>query len=220
MKTITILAAAAVAAIAAPAFAEGTNTHDVTLTVKGTTPPKCNVSSNTTSILLTGYDLTDDRGMVKSDIDQKVATALSQINLMAWCNGPRNGVAVSRSALITGDGVAENGFNKAIIYDLNVLIDGATRDGAGFFDGTSDGPSNGPGIGAGGGIVVPAFGPTGEGAKVTFVSEPGTSVAAVTNGRGSAELARAAFSGTENNGNRMVAGTYSGTVTLTLFPSS
>jgi hypothetical protein len=221
MKTITILATAAVAAIAAPAFAQDSNNHDVTIKVEGSTPAKCNIASDDTSIILTGYDLTNDQGKVRTNVDQKVANALSGLNLKAWCNGARNGVAVSRSALITGNGNATTtGFNQAIVYDLNVLIDGATRDGAAFFDGTSDGPANGPGIGSGSGIVVPAFGPTGQGSKISFVTEPGTSVAAVTNGQGGAEVTRASFNGAENNAARMVAGTYTGTVTLTLTPGN
>lgn len=221
MKTFTILATAAVAAIATPAFAqESSNNHDVQITVQGSTPAKCNIAADDSTIILTGYDLTNDQGRVRNNVDQKVANALSGLNLKAWCNGARNGVAVSRSALTTGNGNAVNGFNQAIVYDLNVLIDGATRDGAAFFDGTSDGPANGPGIGSGSGIVVPAFGPTGQGSKISFVPEPGTSVAAVSAGQGGAEVTRAAFNGSENNAARMVAGTYSGTVTLTLTPGN
>lgn len=220
MKTITILATAAVAAIATPAFAQDSNNHDVTITVQGSTPAKCNIAADDSTITLTGYDLTNDQGRVRNNVDQKVANALSGLNLKAWCNGARNGVAVSRSALTTGNGNAVNGFNQAIVYDLNVLIDGATRDGAAFFDGTSDGPANGPGIGAGSGIAVPAFGPTGQGSKISFVTEPGTSVDAVSNGQGGAEVTRTAFNGSENNAARMVAGTYTGTVTLTLTPGN
>lgn len=217
-KFIMSSVALAAIAVSAPAFAE--NNHDVTITVEGSTPAKCNINSDDTQVTLEGYDLTNDQGRVRANVANKVANALTGLNLRAWCTGGHNGVVVSRSALTTGNGNAtDTGFNQAIVYDLNMNIDGATRNGQAFFDGTSDGPGNGPGIGVGSGEVVPEFGPTGQGSKISFVQEPGSTVSATTNGQNGAETDRVAFNGTESNA-RLVAGTYTGTVTVTLTPGA
>lgn len=218
MKNI-ILTSVALAAIAAaaPAFAdEGSNNHDVTIQINGSTPAKCNINSDGASVTLADYDLTNDQGRVRNNVDNKIAQALTGLNLRAWCTGGHNGVVLSRSSLATGDGNAANGFNQAIIYDLNMEIEGATRGNEAFYEGTSDGQGNGPGVGVGAGIVVPAFGPTGQGSKISFIREPGSQVAAVSEGHQGSEGPRSLYTG-ENNA-RMVAGNYTGTVTVTLTP--
>jgi len=65
----------------------------------------------------------------------------------------------------------------------------------------------------GNGLTVSRFGPDGSGAQVSFVNE-GAGSEAVTNGAYNGP-ARSFFNG---DSSRLVAGTYTGTVTITLTP--
>lgn len=218
MKKFVMTSVALVAiAASAPVFAQDApaQNHDVTITVNGSTPAKCNINSDNQTVVLESYDLTNDQGRVRNNVANRVANALTGLNLRAWCTGGNNGVVVSRSALTTGDGNPLNGFNQAIIYDLDMRIEGAFRDGEAFYEGTSDGTGNGPGAGVGAGIVVPAFGPLGQGAKVSFEPEGGSTVAAATNGQVGSEAPRSSY---QEDTARLVAGTYTGSVTVTLTP--
>lgn len=217
-KFLMASVAIAACAVAAPAFADdNTGTQTANITVEGHNVPKCNLNKDSGDVDLGSYDLTGDNGKAKTNLGQKVADGLNALNLKAWCTGGHNSVVVSRSALTTGDGnQTATGFNQAIIYDVDMNIANATRNGSPFFDGTSDGAGNGPGIGAGSGLVVPAFGPTGAGEAITFVPEPAfpTSEAA-SNGQAGVEAARASYA---TDDARLVAGDYTGTVTVTIIP--
>lgn len=210
-------AALASIAMAAPAFAQEANptgTQTTTFQVNGATPAKCQINAETTSVTLTD-DLTNDQGRVRGNIANRIAQGLNAINAHAWCTGNTNSVVLSRSTLNNGNGQAVDGFNSAIVYDLQMSAPGALRLGGSSLDeGTSDGAGNGPGAGVGSAVPVSHFGPTGQGSKLTFIQEPGSSVASVTDGS-TTEDARDTY--TESNA-RLVAGAYTGTVTLTIAP--
>ena len=218
MKKLMIATAALAAVLASPAFAveEGgtTDTQTTTFQINGSTPAKCQINADNTTVTLTD-DLTNDQGRVRSNVASRVAAGLNALGVKAWCTGNANSVVLSRSTLNNADGLAKDGFNRAIVYDVQVDAADAVRSGGGSMsEGTSDGANNGPGIGAGAGNPVLHFGPTGGGSSLVFQQEPGTTVASVTNGT-TTEDARVAY--TESNA-RLVAGNYTGTVTLTITP--
>lgn len=216
VKTLTMTAAAAAAfALPATAMAAPLPGSVAGVTVGGSTPPKCEVSSSATMITLTD-DLTNDNGRVKNSVGSKVADMLNTLNIKGWCTGNSNGLSISRSTLNNGDGLQDSaGFNHAILYDVVVNVANAVdSEGTALADGTTDGPNNGPGIG--GAVQRPArrFGADGAGEAFTFRQDGQAS--AVTNGQ-------VAESGSENgeftlSNARLAAGRYTGTFTITLTP--
>lgn len=210
MKYAHLLAAVGTLAFAAPAFAdEGpAQNHDVTITVEGETPAKCNIAAEDTTVQLADYDLTNDQGRARGNVGNKVAQALTGLNMHAWCTGGSNGIVLSRTSLAhsTGATPTETGFARAVIYDVVVKIDGLTRTDRSddLIEATEDG-TTGPTVGR--------FGPTGQGAKLTFDTFDAPSTATTEGNNG--QLSRTAYAPTNA---RLVAGDYSGTVTLTLSP--
>ena len=219
MKKFILATAALGALIAAPAFADGTNTGtDIeTYTINGQNSAKCNIVTESATYDLPEDSISDSSGFVNAGLANAVATLLNSKNITAWCTGNSNSLVMTRSALTSGDGQLEAGFSKAAIYDMNVDIADATRAGGGaVLEGSSDGPGNGPGIGVGAGEAITRFGPTGAGTQLTFTQEGGTTVASLGNGANSSEAARSAYNEVESA--RLVAGAFTGTVTLTLTP--
>jgi hypothetical protein len=219
MKRIFMAAASlAVLGMAAPAMAEGNNLAQ-TINIDGTNPPQCNVSATTTSVTLTTNSISTTSGFINTGLSASVASLLNGAGIVAWCTGNTNGVVLSRTALVTGSGATNNGFAEGALYDLSAHIADATRsDGnTNELDGTSDGAGNGPGVGVGSGSHVSSFGPAGTGSPVTFTAEAAGVTAAVTNGTAGGAGADGDFSQTSN---RLVAGHYTGTVTLTLTPGT
>lgn len=220
MKKILMAAVAATALISTPALADGENTTTDTETfnISASTPAKCNLESNEYDVTLAEYDITNDEGRARNNVGNRIAQALNALDIKAWCTGSSNDVVLSRSPLVhsTGGNETTDGFNRAVIYDIAMSITGATRsDGTTPLEGTSDGAGNGPGAGVGSGLTVSRFGPNGQGANVRFENEAGSTSEAITDGEATSEGARGAYS--EDN-SRLVAGDYSGTVTVTITP--
>lgn len=219
MKKI-LMAATAVAAIgiAAPAFAQDTTGPQVTtFNINANNPPKCKLNADNTTVTLANDSISNDGGRARNNIGNKVAQGLNGLGVKAWCTGARNSIVLTRSALATGNGDAVDGFNQAVIYDITLDIADANRvDGYRPTEGSSDGPGNGPGVGVGSATPIGHFGPTGAGSAVHFENEGSSTSEGVTSDNGG-EAARSAYSGLENNA-RLTAGTYTGTVTVTLTP--
>lgn len=212
MKNALILAVVASAAMAVPAFAQegGSNNDSATITVNGSTSAKCNIAGTDTTVQLGSYDLTNDQGRARNNVGSRVANALTALDMHAWCTGGQNRVVLSRTSLqatsSANGGLTETGFAQNIIYDVVLKIDGLTRTDRtdDLIEATEDG-TNGP--------VVNRFGPTGQGAKLSFATF-GTESSATSVG-GTATLSRDDYTATNA---RLVAGNYQGTVTLTLEP--
>ncbi len=216
-----ILATAALGAFAAaaPALADGNNqgTDTETYTIQGANPAKCDIVTESQDVSLPANSISDNNGLVNNGLAVAVATALNSVPITAWCTGNANSLVMTRSALTTGNGQLINGFSQAAIYDLNVdIADSRRADNSPVAEGSSDGPGNGPGIGVGAAVPITRFGPTGNGSQLTFTQEPGTTVAAAGNGANDNEATRTAY--VEAGAVRLVAGQYTGTVTLTLTP--
>lgn len=219
MKKIMLAASALSAFVAAPAFAlEGPNTTAATtdsVIVNAQNPAKCNIVADEPSVTLSDDSLTDAGGFARPDVGTTVAAALNAANINAWCTGNNNKVQMFRTALTINTGDAVDGFNQALVYDVAMLIAGATRsDNVTPLEGTSDGKGNGPGLGGGSGITISHFGPTPAAAAVSFVVEPSsTSFAATSNSVGDGPTGDF-----DENDNRLVAGDYRSTVTIELTP--
>jgi hypothetical protein len=217
-----LLAAASLAtlAVAAPAFAvEGpSNNLSTTITINGTNPPQCNVSATSTTVSVSTNSISTTDGTVNPAVADAVATALNGAGVAAWCTGNTNAVVLSRTALTTNGGTDINGFAAGVRYDLWMTISDAlsTNTGSSLVDGTSDGAGNGPGAGVGSAYHVSSFGPTGTGTPVVFSAQDGNGhVSAVSNANPANDGDDSTFT---TSSARLVAGAYTGSVTLTLSP--
>jgi len=219
MKMLLATAAVAAIGIAAPAFAQDAATTSApsskSFSVTADNPAKCQINADQTSVTLADDSISNDQGRARANIGQKVAQALDGLNAHAWCTGASNGLVLTRSSLITGDGTSVDGFAQAVIYDIAVdLSDASRQSGTKPVEGTADGGTNGPGVGSGSSDPVSHFGPTGQGSKLKFSNEAGsTSEATTVNADGQ----RRDFYTPSNA--RLTSGSYTGTVTLTLTPN-
>ncbi len=216
-KLLMAVTAIATLSVATPALADGNNlgTDTNVFTINGVNPPKCNLTSSGTNVTLGANVISDDNGFAASNISALVAAGLNGLGVEAWCTGTRNTIVMTRTALITGDGnQTSGGFNQAVIYDVTLDIPDATRvDGFRPTEGTSDGPGNGPGVGVGGSTPVGPFGPSGNGSSLTFAQELPS--AAVAGASATNAGARDRFA---EDGNRLLAGDYTGTLTIEVTP--
>ena len=211
---LTTTVAFAALAVSVPALAdevEGapTSTQSTTFTVNGQTPAKCKINADNTLVTL-DRDLTNDQGRARANIGDRVAQGLNVLGVRAWCTGANNQVSLGRTSLklTESDGSPLDGFNRAIIYDLLLTIDGATRNDGGNQEGSEDG------LDSAGNPRFGHFGPTGPGALVRFTDGFTSSEATTSSASGS--IARSNFPGSNA---RLIAGSYSGTVTLQIAPS-
>lgn len=214
-RMLAAVSALALVAVAAPAFAQDSASIDITASVT----PKCVVNAPSTSIDISGTDLSGPDGFLDGSFVGAIAGGLTDLGINAWCSGSTNTVVLTRSALVRQGGAnageLSNGFATAVIYDVAVNIVGAVRgDGTTPLEGTSDGLI-GPGS-ADTGTSVSAFGPTGLGAAVTFVPEAGQTPAALLTLADIRTQEGATSQYVTTTANRLLAGTYLGTVTLTL----
>jgi hypothetical protein len=215
MKKIAYIVSALALVSAAPAFAASQP-----IVVNGTVAPICKITGDSPVVVVP--DLADANGFARTDIGADVANALADATVTAWCSGNKNGVVVSRTAFVKTGGAAGgvldgSNFANGVVYDITVSIpDGFRSDtnSAADVDGTSDGAGNGPGVGVGAGLWVESFGPTGSGVVLTFANE-GTSQSGAITAAG-ADGPTSTF-GVVNT-NRLSAGDYESTVTVTLTP--
>jgi hypothetical protein len=157
-----------------------------------------------------------------------ILSGLSATNTTAWCSGVSK-VVLSRTPLVrqgTNGAVDTSGFVNAIGYDVQIVLTGATRTSpfAGYDDkeGSSDGAGSGP--------TFNPFGPIGTGVVVNFIADTWANPTGVfdTVAEPLNLSVSPGFDGPTGgllgqvvpNTTRLAAGTYTGTVTLTLTPST
>jgi hypothetical protein len=216
MKTL-LLAAAASLAFAGVASAQ--TPDSATIIINGDNPAKCGVISSPASVNLAADQISDADGFANPALGQAVANALTGAGtpVAVYCTGASNGVVLGRTSLRTGDGTPVNGFNRAVVYDIAMSIEGATRaDNVTPLEGSSDGGNGGvtgPGSPTGAGNDVSSFGASPSGAAVSWFAEGNNAFATTSNS--SAYDATGSYAPSEN---RLAAGTYSGTVQITLTP--
>jgi hypothetical protein len=215
MKKIAYIVSALALVSAGQAFAAAQP-----VTVNGEVTAQCKITG--TSFVTVSNDLADGDGFARTDIGADVATALNGATVTAWCSGNNNSVVVSRTAFVktggTPGGIVDgSGFANGAVYDVAVSIPGGVRSDTNSdvdVDGSSDGAGNGPGAGAGAGLGVDSFGPLGTGVVLTFANEGSSESGAIT--EDGADGATGEFSVDSNN--RLSAGAYTSTVTVTLGP--
>ena len=212
MKKLLVLSAIATATIATPALADGDNTgpDTTTITVNAVNPAKCNVTASGNSVSLANNQISDSDGFAVNDLGARISTALNGLTINAWCTGGANTVNLQRTALVratTNGAQTTEGFNQAVIYDINMDIADAIRaDGTKPIEGSSDG-NVGP-------TDVGRFGPTGAGSLVVFSQESASNATSIGTAGGSG-----ARSGFTSSPARLAAGTYSGSVTIVVTPN-
>lgn len=217
MKTY-IITGLALAAISTGAFAQESASVDINAAAQA----KCVVSGQNTVQL---GELADGNGFVDASAQGRLVALLNATSTAAWCSGATgNKVVLSRTALVRANSNGElnaNGFVTAVLYDVGIDIADANAVNAGYTydEGTSDGAGSGP--------AFAAFGGTGtNGAAITFVNDTYTG-----NGSLGGEFKGVNLAGKSPDdqgptdsftvsGNRLLAGTYAGTLTLTLTPGS
>ena len=220
MKKYLFAATMLAAAVSSPAFADGGNrsTDTEVFNLRGNNPAKCNLEAANGQTHNIGANLiSDDDGFARNDVSDSVANALDGAGVTAWCTGNNNKLQMYRTAFTTDTGIKggllNDDFNRAVIYDIEMTVTGATRaDGEpNPIEGTSDGQGRGPGVG--GTEYVSRFGPSGLGAAVSFDAESASN--ATTDGITGAAGERTLF---PSDGNRLIAGLYRSTVTIELTP--
>jgi hypothetical protein len=205
-KTLMTSAALAAMTISVPAFAQAADTNtglqSASVVVSATNPAKCDVTATNTAVVLVGDVLTDANGFPAADVSAKVAEGLNAALVNAWCTGANNGFVLSRTAFTTDGGGSAGDFQKGILYDVGVK----DPSGVGGNENTEDGPTLG--------LTYGRFGATAA-KTLQFVSFPGTTPIA-TSAPASANGATSSF--TTFAGTRVIAGTYSSTVTIAITP--
>jgi hypothetical protein len=205
MKRIAI---AAVSAFLFAGAAHATNPQSVN--INGTVGKKCGISAQSTSFTLAN-DLTDDSAKVRAAVTDEIATGLNAANIVGFCNVGNSQVLVERSVLaLNGDysstqQLGAGGFARFIRYNLDSSIGGTA------LDSTST---------AGGTTVAQPFG------GHISLSDPNTHIQFQTaSSQGAAVASSAGSSPTAVNWSsltdrRLLAGSYTGTVTVTLTPGA
>ena len=216
MKKYLFAATMLAAAVSSPAFADGNNrnTDTETFTLRANNPAKCNLEASDYTLRIAGNSISNNDGFALTTVSAAVADAMNTAGVFAWCTGANNTLQMYRTAFITDGGIkGEDGFNRAVVYDVTMNIDDALRtDGLSPTEGTSDGNGNGPGIGIGSGLKVGRFGPLGAGSQVDFAAELPSE--AVDNGNSNGDR------DDDFNGDpaRLVAGQYVSSLTIELTP--
>jgi hypothetical protein len=218
MKKYLVAASILATMVSAPAFADGNNRNTDTeaFTLRANNPAKCNLEASDYTLRIAGNSISNNDGFALATVSAAVASEMNSAGVSAWCTGAKNTLQMYRTPFVTdGGNKGEDGFNRAVVYDVTMNIADAVRtDGFSPIEGTSDGKGNGPGVGVGSGLTVSRFGPTGAGSPVTFAQELGSE--AVSNGGG--ELtARTSFTA---DSNRLIAGQYVSTLTIELTPGN
>lgn len=205
MNRIAFAAASAAALLVAGA-ASAQDTQSVA--INASVAAKCGVSAQQTTVTL-GADLTDADAKVRTGVTTEIANALNGARIIAFCNGVNNTVEVKRAVLArtgsTGSGLTDGGFAQFINYNLDASLNGVA------LDSTSS---------AGASTVASRFGGhislSDSNTHVRF-AQAASNGAPVASSNGSTPTATNWSSLTDR---RLAAGTYTGSVEVTVTPSA
>ena len=201
----------AIAAVSAVLFA-GTASAQVSqdVEINGAVANKCGISAQSTSFTLAN-DLTNSSAVVRAAVTDEIAAGLNNAKIVGFCNVGNSSVNVEREVLALNGSYANpgqlgtGGFARFIRYNLDASINGLA------LDSTSN---------AGASTVASPFGghislsDTNTHIRFQTASSNG---AAVASSNGSTPIATNWSSLTDR---RLLAGTYTGTVTVTLTPGA
>jgi hypothetical protein len=205
MKRI-ILAATSAIALAATAGAASAN-ETATVNINAEVASKCGISA--TSSLITLDELTGADAKVRSNVTEEIATKLSQAKIIPFCNKAGSEVKVERAVLArvgaTGNQPTTGGYAQFVRYNLDTSINGLALDSTSV---------------AGSSTVAQPFGghvssgDVNTHIKFTKAAADGTAVAS---SNGSSAVAVNWSSLTDR---RLIAGSYTGYVTIELTPGA
>lgn len=204
MKRIILAASTAIvfAATAGVASAEDTATININALVAS----KCGITAS--SSLITLDELTGADAKVRSNVTEEIATKLNQAKVIPFCNKGGSQVKVERAVLAVanpnGTSTTTGGFAQFVRYNLDTSINGVALDTT-----SVAGPST---------VAQPFGGHTSAGDANTHIKFVKAAVdgTAVASSNGSSAVATNWSSLTDR---RLIAGTYSGYVTVELTPA-
>ena len=128
MKRI-ILAATSAIALAATAGAASAN-ETTTININAEVASKCGISA--TSSLITLDELTGADAKVRSNVTEEIATKLTQAKVIPFCNKGGSQVKVDRAVLArvgaNGTGLAAGDYAQFVRYNLDTSINGLALD--------------------------------------------------------------------------------------------
>ncbi len=200
----SILAASAVAMFAVAGSAQAATTANIAINAQ--VDSKCGISSTASSITL--GDLTDSNALVRDGVTEEIAQKLNAANVIAFCNNGGSKVEVKRAVLApantTGNGLAGD-FAQYIRYNLDTSINGLALDST-----SVSGPST----------VAQRFGGhySASEAATHVVFTKAASAGAAVAATGDGDRTSTNWNGTTDR--RMVAGNYSGYVSIELTPGA
>lgn len=199
-----------------------TGLQSASVVISATNPAKCDLTASSAAVSLPADSITDANGFAYTNIGERVASALNNLTVKAWCTGGTNSLNLSRTSLSldsAGAGVGSDGFARAVIYDIEMKVAGAQRadqSAPPANEGTSDGEGFGPGTV--GQSALGRFGATGSGNLISFSNETDNATSGAVTAANSSAGPRSSFA--IDNSRRLVAGAYSSVVKITLTPGT
>lgn len=205
MKRIILAASTAIALAATAGAASAAETTRIDIDAE--VASKCGITSS--SSLITLDELTGADAKVRSNVTDEIATKLNQAKVIPFCNKGGSQVKVERAVLslasATGTGVTTGGYAQFVRYNLDTSINGLPLDSTSVAGAST--------------VAQPFGGHTSAGDANTHIKFVKAVVdgTAVASSNGSSSVATNWSSLTDR---RLIAGDYSGYVTIELTPAA
>lgn len=204
-KLLVAVTSVATLAIAGTASAQAVNQQ---VDINASVAKKCGISAQQTSVTL--GDLTDSAAKIRAGVTDEIATALNGAKIIPFCNHANATVNVERAVLAaqgaSGNGLAQGGFAQFVRYNLDASINNLALDSTSV---------------AGGSVVPQAFGGhislSDPNTHIKFVTSA-TAGIAVASSNGASPTSATGWSSLTDR--RLIAGTYTGYVNVTLTPGA
>lgn len=205
MKRIILAASTAIAFAATAGAASAAET--ATININAEVASKCGISASSSLISL--EDITGTDAKVRSNVTEEIASKLNQAKVIPFCNKAGSQVKVERAVLslvgFSGTSTTTGGYAQHVRYNLDTSINGLPLDST-----SVAGASN---------VGVPFGGHTSAGDANTHIKfvKAASQGDAVASSNGTSPVATNWSSLTDR---RLIAGNYTGYVTIELTPAS
>ena len=204
MKRIILAATSAIALAATAGAASAAETAQININAE--VASKCGIKTSSSLISLT--DITGTDAKVRSDVTADIATKLNEAKVIPFCNKANSTVKVERAVLTLAGGttgLAAGGYAQAVRYNLDASIGNVALDTTSVAGAST--------------VAQPFGGHTSEGDVNTHIKF----VEAVQNGKAVATVGNFSPVATDwgaNTDRRLIAGSYTGYVTIELTPGA
>lgn len=204
MKRIILVASTAIALAATAGAASAAETAQININAE--VASKCGISAS--SSLITLDELTGADAKVRSNVTEEIATKLNQAKVIPFCNKGGSLVKVERAVLAVaspnGTSTTTGGFAQFVRYNLDTSINGLPLDTTSVAGAST--------------VAQPFGGHTSAGDANTHIKfeKAALNGTAVASSNGSSAVATNWSSLTDR---RLIAGSYSGYVTIELTPA-